>query len=93
MARVVFTKHLARYFPDLKDTSFAGTSVRELLTHIEAKHPGLAGYIVDDQGALRKHVNIFIDGEPVGDRRELEAPLGADTEVHILQALSGGSLD
>ena len=48
------------------------------------------GCYQDERGRLRKHVTIWIDGERVRDREELGDALGPDSEVHILQALSGG---
>lgn len=48
------------------------------------------GYIVDDQGALRKHLAVFIDGRPIRDRQRLSDALAADSRVYVVQALSGG---
>ena len=52
--------------------------------------PGLRHYLVDDHGALRRHVNIFVDGRVVRDPDELTDPVDEDATVHILQAISGG---
>lgn len=90
MARIRFTPHLRRYF-DLPDTCEveAGT-VAELVTALERSWPGLGFYITDEQGRLRKHVAIWVDGSLVRDRERLGDALGSDADVHILQALSGG---
>jgi hypothetical protein len=90
MARVSFTRHLRRFFPDLHDTAVEARDVAELVELLEVRHPGLAHYLVDDAGHLRKHVNVFVDGTLISDRARLGDPLGPDSEVHVMQALSGG---
>jgi len=90
VARVQFTKHLIRFFPKLRDGEFAGGTVADLVRAIDDAHPGLGGYIVDDRGALRVHVNIFLDDELVKDRESLSDRVRRDTKVSIFQALSGG---
>jgi hypothetical protein len=90
MARVSFTRHLRRFFPDLHDADVDASSVAELIVGLDGMHPGLAHYLVDESGRLRKHVNVFVDGTLVLDRTHLADPLGPDAEVHVMQALSGG---
>ncbi len=90
MPHVSFTPHLRRFFPDLADGAFAGATVRELIADANRRHPGLASYIVDDTGRLRRHVNVFIGVEPIADRATLGDAVGPDDKVSILQALSGG---
>ncbi len=90
MARVSFTRHLQRFFPTLEACEVQATTVRELIDELERRHPGLAHYIVDETGRLRRHVNLFVGEEPVRDRAQLSDPLAPDSRVFILQALSGG---
>ena len=90
MPQVRFTSHLQRFFPELAPLELAATSVAELIIELEAKHPGIAAYLVDDRGALRPHVNVFVDDEMVADRLRLSDALDAESQVFILQALSGG---
>jgi hypothetical protein len=66
----------------------AGT-VREALEQVFAREPRLRGYLLDDQGILRKHMAVFVNGGRVKDRRSLADPV-TEGEVHVLQALSGG---
>lgn len=92
--RVRFTRHLARFFPALDSAlgpiEIAAADVRGVLSELELRFPGLRHYLCDERGALRKHVNVFVDGEAVGDRAGLSDPVAAASEIHILQALSGG---
>lgn len=64
--------------------------VAELVTRLDERFNGLAGYLVDERRALRKHVNVFVNGKPISDRRGLSDPLDAEASVQIMQALSGG---
>ena len=90
MAHVRFTGALNRYFPKLEDAHFEASSVAELIRVVDLKHPGLADYIVDERGALRKHVNVFIGDRLVTDRVKLMDEIDSDSRVCIFQALSGG---
>jgi molybdopterin converting factor small subunit len=90
MAHVAFTRHLQRFFPDLQEGEVPGTTVRELVDALEQRHPGLASYLTDDRGRLRRHVNVFVGDEPIRDRVHLTDPLAPGARVFILQALSGG---
>jgi molybdopterin synthase sulfur carrier subunit len=65
----------------------AGGSVAELLTDLDRRYPGIRFRMIDEQGAIRPHIRIFINREQV---RKLATPLGPSDRVQILQALSGG---
>jgi len=90
MPYVSLTRHLQRFFPDLADGEVPGATVREVIDELDRRHPGLASYIVDETGRLRRHVNVFVGDEPIYDRERLGDALGPDDKVFILQALSGG---
>ena len=55
-----------------------------------AVHPRVRGYLLDDQGALRKHVAIFVNQELIRDRATQSDPVGAHDALFVAQALSGG---
>ena len=90
MAHVQFTRHLLRYFPDLGEVQVEASTVSELVAALDEKHPGLAAYLVEDDGSLRKHVNVFVGDDMIDDRRTLGDALKPDSRVFIMQALSGG---
>ena len=71
---------------EILDSSNAG----EALAAVFASQPTLRGYVLDDQGALRRHVNVYVRGEPVRDRTRLSDPVGPDDDIYVLQALTGG---
>lgn len=89
MGRITFTANLQRHLP-VPDCAFRGRSVRAALDEVFAAHPRLRSYIVDEQGRLRRHVNVFINDRPVEDRDGLSDALSDTDEVFVLQALSGG---
>lgn len=89
MPTIHFTPNLRRHF-DTASREADGATVREALKVLFAEAPQIRTYLLDDQGRLRKHVNIFVDGVPVSDRARLTDPVGAAGEIFIFQALSGG---
>lgn len=90
MAKVNFTKALKRFFPQLQPFHVSANSVVDLINQIELQHPGIKNYLLDNSGALREHVNIFIGEEKIKDLHQLSDTVKEDDEVFILQALSGG---
>jgi hypothetical protein len=64
--------------------------VREVLERVFGNEPRARGYVLDEQGALRKHVVVFVDGEAVQDRSGLSDGVRAESQVYVMQALSGG---
>ncbi len=91
MPIVKFTRHLVRFFPDLKnEQTVDADTVAGVLSALEREYPGLSGYIVDETGALRKHVHIFLGDDLIEDRQSLSDTVTPDQRVYIFQALSGG---
>ena len=90
MARVEFTALLKKFFPDLKSVELEAADIKELLSKLDGVYPGISGYISNEQGSLRPHVNIFINGGMLQDRQNLNQTLQPHDTVNIIQALSGG---
>jgi sulfur carrier protein ThiS len=89
MARISFTPNLQRHL-DVAPCAVTGDTVAAVLAEVFAANPRLRSYLLDDQGQVRRHVAIFVDAERVDDRRHLSDRVGADSEVYVVQALSGG---
>jgi molybdopterin synthase sulfur carrier subunit len=89
MPHIRFTQNIQRHVPCPART-VDGASLREALECYFRGNPMARGYVLDDQGALRKHMAIFINGEPVLDRSGLADAVPEDGTIDILQALSGG---
>lgn len=90
MPKVSFTSALQRFFPDLHTVEVEGTTIRTVIDQINEQYPGLKDYIINEQGQVRKHVNIYIGKELIHDRMTLSDEVSETQEVFILQALSGG---
>jgi sulfur-carrier protein len=88
--RISFTPSLRRHL-DTPPLEVAGENVAEILGQAFDLYPGLRGYLLDDQGRLRRHVAIFVDGRPVADPSNLTDPVAPGSEVYVVQALSGGA--
>jgi hypothetical protein len=89
MARIVFTQQLRR-FTETPQLDAPAATLRAALEAAFALNPRLRGYVLDDQDHLRANVVAFIDGRRCHDRVRLDDPLRPDSEVHVMQALSGG---
>lgn len=92
MAQVELTRHLKDLFPPLQQAPFTlpAETVAEVVVQLERLAPGVAFYICDERGRLRRHVNIFVGDEMICDRGKLSDQLNAESRVFIAQALSGG---
>lgn len=90
MAVIQFTNALKRFYPTLDGLSIEVENVNEVLEKIENHFPGIKGYLMEDNGSLRQHINIFVDGELIEDRENQTDALNNESEVFIMQALSGG---
>ena len=90
MAKIKFTAALTRFFPGLRELQVEGNTVKEVLRKVDFEVPGVINYLLDEDGSLRKHVNIFIKDELIKDRYQLSDEVGSEDEMLIYQALSGG---
>lgn len=72
------------------DVAVDGTTVAEVLKALDAAHPGFGDRLFDDDGALRRFVNVFVADEDVRFLRGLETPVADGTTVSIIPAVAGG---
>ncbi len=89
MVRVSFTDNLRRHLP-CPPTTARGATVRQALEEVFADNPALRTYLLDDQGRLRKHVNIYVNNTLARDRAGLADAVAPNDEIYVFQALSGG---
>ena len=89
MAHLAFTPNLARQIA-CPEADIPAATAAELFERYFAAHPGVRGYLLDDQGTVRRHVVVLVDGLNLQDRRRLSDVLAADSQVFVFQALSGG---
>ena len=89
MPRVVFTANLQRHVA-CPERDVAGSTVAEALAAVFAEGPQIRDYVLDEQGHVRRHVHIYVDGQRIVDRQKLSDPVAPGSEICVLQALSGG---
>ena len=89
MPTVTFTRALERFL-EAPSVEAEGATLAAALAGVFASRPALRGYVLDDQGALRRHVAVYINGRPARDRVRLSDPVAPRDTIHVIQALSGG---
>lgn len=89
MATIYLTSHLRRVAPG-GPTRVEGATLGAALDAYFETAPRVRSYILDDQGRLRKHVAVFIDGELLTDKKDLSRSVAPNCEIYVMQALSGG---
>jgi hypothetical protein len=89
MARVVFTENIQRHVL-CPPRHVAGANVREVLDAVFSTNERARGYVLDEHGAMRKHMIVFVNGVMIHDRVNLSDQVPPDAEVYVMQALSGG---
>jgi sulfur-carrier protein len=89
MPQISFTANLRRHL-DAAPIDVAGATVAAVFEQAFQRQPELRGYLLDDQGRLRRHVAVFVDGRRIRDTETLQDAVGPASEVCVVQALSGG---
>ncbi|MDQ6914856.1 MAG: MoaD/ThiS family protein [Actinomycetota bacterium] len=86
MAVVHLRGPLKRLAGERADHALEGATVGELLRALQRAHPATEGWVLDERGLIRRHINVFVNGELGGE----ETAVGADDRVEVLPAISGG---
>ncbi len=89
MAQVRFTSWLRELVP-AEAIEADGATVGDALASVFEELPQLRGYVLDERGALRKHVCVFADGTRLGRDATLTHPIRHNSTLYVMQALSGG---
>ncbi len=89
MPTIAFTRALERFLT-APVAEVQGATVGEALDAVFASRATLRRYVLDDQGAVRRHVVIYINGRPMDDRVGLTDTVRPSDEIYVFQALSGG---
>lgn len=89
MATVTFTQNIQRHVA-CPPQAVSGETVAEVLEAVFSGNQRARTYVLDDQGALRRHMVVFVNGKAIRDRTCLTDPVPKEAEVFIMQALSGG---
>jgi molybdopterin synthase sulfur carrier subunit len=89
MPTVEFAPALTRHVPCARQ-EVPGPTLLSALDAAFAAAPALRGYVLDEQGAVRKHVAVFVNGQMIASRADLTQALRPQDRVHVIQALTGG---
>lgn len=87
MAIVVLPRSLVALLPgSARESDVAGQTVREALEHLDTRWPGLLDRVCEPGPVLRRHLNVFVDGE----QADLSSPIRERSKIHVIPAVSGG---
>lgn len=89
MPVVRFTPNLERHL-SVPTAEVEAETVRAALDGVFDSNPRLRSYLLDDQGRLRRHVNVFVNGQAVDDRSRLTDKVTSTDEIFVIQSLTGG---
>ena len=89
MATVRFTQNIQRHVP-CPTRDIAGSTLRDVLDAYFRENERARGYVLDEQGKVRQHMIVFVDGEMARDRDRLSDPVKENSLIDVIQALSGG---
>jgi molybdopterin synthase sulfur carrier subunit len=89
MATVKFTQNIQRHV-ECPTREIAGSTLREVLDSYFRENERARGYVLDEQGRIRQHMVVFIDGVMVRDRDGLSDSVEPQSMIDVIQALSGG---
>ena len=89
MPTIRFTQNIQRHVA-CPTTDVPGATVKEALDSYFRDHAAARGYVLDDQGRLRHHMAVFVNGQQISDRDKLADGVPEGATIDIVQALSGG---
>lgn len=81
---------LRTYTQGAAEVDVAGANVREILVALEQQFPGLGPKLVDEKGAVRRYVNIFVDDEDIRFLQGADTPVSAANKISVIPAIAGG---
>ena len=87
MARIYVRGPLKQLAGGRSEHVLCAATIGEAIAEFETQHPALTGWILDERGALRRHINVYVNGE----RGNELTPLGEDDRLDVLPAISGGA--
>lgn len=81
---------LQKLTQDREEVKADGANIKELIEDLEKSFPGIKERICDEQGKVRKFINIYVNGEDIRFLQQAETPLKDGDEVSIIPAIAGG---
>ena len=91
MAKVRIPAPLRSYTKDQAEVSAAGGTVGEILRNLEQSYPGIGPRLLDENGSVRRYVNIFHNDEDIRFLKDLDTPVAENDRISIVPAIAGGA--
>lgn len=91
MVTIRFTGPLKNAFPDLvTGESVEGATIAEVLAALDQRHPGFSAFLLNEEGALRPQVSIFVGQNRITDPAQLTDPISPESRIYIMHLGTGG---
>jgi molybdopterin synthase sulfur carrier subunit len=90
MAQVRIPTPLRKYTAGAEVVQAEGATLAALVADLDKRHPGIRDRICDENGAVRRFVNIFVNGEDIRFLQHLDTAVKADDEISVVPAIAGG---
>ncbi len=90
MATVRIPSPLRRYTNGQSKVEGRGATLGELITHLEAQYPGLKSHLCEQDGQIKRYVNVFVNNKEIRTLRGLDTSLADKDEISIIPAIAGG---
>jgi len=81
---------LRNYTQGQAEVMVEGGTVREVLSNLDVRYPGITARVIDDQGNVRRFVNVYLDDDDVRFLDGLDTPVSTDAQLSIIPAVAGG---
>jgi molybdopterin converting factor small subunit len=89
MTKVIIPTPLRKYTNEIGEIDIEGVTIREIINAIDKKYPGVKNRLCDEQGNIRRYINIYVGGEDIRFLDGIKTKIG-DKEVNIVPAIAGG---
>jgi molybdopterin synthase sulfur carrier subunit len=90
MPTVRFPAALKYYVDNQGEMDIPASTVTELLAALVTRYPSLKFHLLDTDGNLRRHFNVFVNGEHIRELNGLDTPLKSDDKIILLASAAGG---
>ena len=90
MATIRIPTPMRTFTRNQAEVSAAGVTVREVLKDLDARFPGIGARLLDERGAVRRYVNVFLNDEDIRALRELDTPVADTDRLTLIPAMAGG---
>ena len=90
MATIRIPTPMRTFTRNQSEVTASGATVREVLTDLDARFPGIGARVLDERGAVRRYVNVFLNDEDIRALRELDTPVADSDRLTLIPAMAGG---